>query len=300
MQALRFGLISVSVGLIVVACGGSTEDTSSGPVPASELIPQLADAICNIQSCCEAAGYGYDAAACKAIYSAGLKEQFEATPNTTYDAVAAGHCLDAVRLFAASCGAKAEQATDACDGVLQGTLPAGAACEQSAECAKPSGGDAYCDGTCVQLPRGALGDGCDTTCQQHDGGTECWSGGLAGDGPGGTAECYVNDGLSCQDGTCAPARKLGEACDWVDCEIGAHCSDAGVCVANGGEGATCSSSQQCTSGFFCGENSGVCTRTLPRGAACLDYDACGDDGACRDDVCVPWFPTEAACMGGMN
>lgn len=284
-------------GLITAAgCSGSTEGgsgSSAAPVPADQFISTFVNTICdNVGQCCQAAGYAYDANGCKTALNTELGAEFNPTmPNIKYDEQAAGNCIDAVKKALPGC---VESDLPDCEAVIQGTLPAGATCTKSAECAEPAGGGAYCEkpdgatqGTCVQEPRGKLGDGCSSTCTEKGSSTMCEGGGGTGGTGGGTsgnASCYTNDGLYCE-GTCKPVIPLDGACEYSGCVTGAYCAQ-GKCTALPGPGSSCAQSYECAPGAYCDETTTTCQAAKQDGQPCQYSGECASD-SCNNGTCGP-------------
>ncbi len=152
-----------------------------------------------------------------------------------------------------------------CEEIYRGTLPQGAACTESDECADTGGAGATCTydddsgttGTCVpavEPTRGRAGDPCSTTCA---------SSGCSGFGSSSDPStiCYLEDGLVCDfsQGVCAPAPVLGESC---------------------------SESYYCAGATYCSSISLVCEASKPDGTSCESGEECAG-GRCVDDVCGP-------------
>jgi hypothetical protein len=106
----------------------------------------------------------------------------------------------------------------------------------------------------------------------------------------------------CEDETCRPRGRAGDACSghWQGCEEGSFCEgwvpandnphdwspgEPGRCAAPKKEGEACKSdlmSGICQHRFFCnwGEDPPVCRKPLAAGSECRWLDACGDGLAC--------------------
>lgn len=306
---MRFSLILVSCSLaggVLGACGGSTTGTGSGPVPESQFATRLVSAVCdNVGGCCKSAGYTYDAAACKAAAQKGLTV---GSKYSTYNAQAAGNCIDAIAQAMAACKGLDSFNAAACNQVYTGTRAAGQTCDNDLDCVTPPGGTSYCDnfsgggggggqGTCVVEPRGKKGDACDQTCTQGANSYSCSGGGGgggtggSGGSSGGTATCYTNDGLYCSDnGVCATLIPIGQPCPSQDgCVSAAYC-DSGTCVARKAAGSPCTSySDECKDGAYCadptGSGNGICTNLKADGAACTDFQEC-QSGDCENGKCT--------------
>ena len=142
-----------------------------------------------------------------------------------------------------------------------GTLPAGAACSDSAQCA---GSSVVCEiptnltiGKCVVASRGKLGDACLVTC---DNTSSCrWT--VMGTTSTATAACWNEDGLRCGDAdTCVAISAVGQSCDsFVDCGAHANCYN-GLCRANGKQGESCANYNSCESTLICDSKTMTCVK----------------------------------------
>jgi hypothetical protein len=276
-HGLGVGSGAVLLALWVPACGGTTTGPgpgtdpgtsagSAGPISIAQLADQLANAFCdNIGGCCQAAAIAFDLASCKAnilsTVSQGLAR--EMSPNIRYDANAAGACVAAYASGVKSC--KPSNSIDtACSRVFVGSLPAGAPCSLDDECARPTGGTAFCDGgdstnggpsgTCsaasasATSAHGKLGESCAASCPSGDTCTVTSAGGGTGTPSPAMSVCYSDDGLYCSvDTTCQPLIAVGQPCSFDGCVNGAFCG-AGVCTAGKADGAACGIDSECAGG----------------------------------------------------
>lgn len=270
------GLVAVlSGGLLVGACGGSSKSDGSpgtGPVAEGDFIQKVADAVCgNLSGCCAATGLPYDRAGCEAYVLGEL--ELDVSPNTTWDSVAAGRCVDWFVSVASSCRDSRDN-REPCQDIYRGTLPEGAPCTASEECADIRGTAATCAydsvtsmDTCareIEPIRGRAGDACSSTCSADS----CVGFGSPEGGAANTI-CHVEDGLLCSSvqGLCVPPPRLGEACFDYYCGAGAYCSNVSlVCTATKPNGQSCEFSEECT-GSSCAD--GICgPRTLATSELC--------------------------------
>lgn len=303
--------ILVLVPAVAASCGGSSAgDGSSGgaPLPLDQFAERAAAAVCNtIAPCCGAQGIQYDDAACKAGWK-GFYDEWMIEPVKAglvkYDENAAGGCM--AWMETRSCTAPTDS-PEACAQAFQGTKNAGEACTTEMECISPPGGFASCGsgpggtaGTCVQEPRGKVGDVCGGTCTDHgDGSISC---SVAGTEPPGTsvANCFTNDGLYC-DGTCKALAVIGAPCTADGCVEGAFCAND-VCMAKQPIGGECGlESDACGDDAFCDTNAtGKCTAKKAAGAPCVSWDEC--QGTCNDGVCEPdgtGLVSKLTCTGAL-
>jgi hypothetical protein len=318
MWLSRVALVGLLFGLVTGACSsgegsgaqGSTCGTSaSGPaIQIERLLDAVADAFCDsIARCCP----GYDSAGCKAEYKAGAQPIVEQVRSgvVKYDAAAAGNCVAALKSCLSSCSFDVLSSDVAsCEQAVQGTVREGGPCSSSAECYEPSGTDATCDrsggsttGVCtvkVPPPKGTLGTPCGRTCEKEGAATWCYG----SSGSPGTADCYRNEGLYCDDesGTCAaliPVGTTGCGYDAKACQTGYCQSD--TCHPFKTAGSECSYGQ-CDSTTYCNTAERVCAPRKPDGSACesstecasdrCDYDSktCRPTGATGQNFCDFW------------
>jgi hypothetical protein len=262
----------MSAGLLC-SCGGSSTDRgedATGPVAEGDFLQKVADAVCgDLGACCAATGFPYDRAGCESYV---LEEiELEVPPNTIWDSVEAGKCIDWFERIVSSCS-DTETDNGPCARIFRGTLPEGADCWDSNECADIRGADAICtyddvtvSGSCtpgVETAHGRAGDECSGTCS----GTGC--GGFGS--PDGSATCYLEDGLICSSSsyTCVAPPALGEPCNDFYCEAGAYCSlfDS-ICLAAKPNGESCEYDDECTGGS--------CTDFICRRRSIATSEVCG-------------------------
>jgi hypothetical protein len=227
--------------------GGPTDGGPTGSVSQGDFLRKVADAICeNVGACCAAANIPYDRAGCEAFV---LRDGLVLTPppHAIWDGVEAAKCVESYVRSATTCY-RSRADDSACDHIYRGTLPEGAACIDSKECADIRGTEAACSGTTpttvrcivVEWPvRGRAGDACKDTCI----GAGCLR------SASGASSCYLNDGLVCSSslGVCVPLPGLGEPCNDLYCAAGLHCSTLdSVCQATRPNGEFCESDQECS------------------------------------------------------
>jgi hypothetical protein len=207
-------------------------------------------------------------------------------PNAIYDGNAAAVCFDAIREAFASCNNfnGVDESEPACREVFLGTLPAGAECQDSIECARPADGTVSCSSDdlgvrrCDPHPLGVLGSSCEGTCRREGSVTSCSLGGA------GQARCYTNDGLFCDEtsGTCQALVPIGGGCSGFEgCVDGAFC-DGTLCAARLPVGSACGFDDECVATAHC--DAGACIARKPVGATCaLDEECLG--GSCTNGLC---------------
>lgn len=324
MSFLRIGLACVSVGFIAIACGGISDGGSApgqgaggqggasgeggtsgeggagdegggGPLSEEDFLDSLSDTLCDIQDCCDQRGYAYDLDGCKAHYAKDLARSLGAGPGYAYQADAAGKCLEQAKGLVDTCGR--EPVPLDCVRVYAGGAGPGAPCSIDSDCASAGNGTALCteQRTCRQIPRGGVGDECTDSAQEKDGHVV-----LNFDAEERLADCFREDGVHCdQDaGYCVPLSRRGEGCyNSLECEFGSYCESA-RCVALLTAGQRCYSSDNCVAGLYCSEQSGVCEQALELGAACEEWESCGQGAFCNGGHCEMWgFPDTLDCRG---
>ncbi len=270
LVALAFVSAGLSLAALSSGCTSGTGVDDPGPDVAKErFAEQLGAAWCEpIGPCCAGVGLRYQAAGCKSFLSAQLQSQLS-DPAVRYDPVAGGDCVRAAAAGAKECFSGASQGAfdAACRRVFVGTIAPGAPCTADAQCAVPAGAErASCDaGKCVVTTHGKKGDACSSTCDLPSSGvTSCWSAATTG---GGTAICWLGDGLSCAtDGTCQPVRAIGETCSYGTCTADAYCASDGTCEPAVPAGGSCASFETCAVGLSCVD--AVCTAPNADGARC--------------------------------
>ncbi len=294
--------------LAVVACLGTacSNDSGAKPVAQSDFEATYVEALCSMTDCCAAYSHDPLANACDERASEVRSElrTLSALPGVTYDADAAGRCIEATRAFYSGCGAGDEQAVnDACRHVFVGTLPPGAACTESAQCAPAAAGYARCDqaaegatGVCFApdsaAPHAALGGECEDTCETYD----------EADGfcYGTQPNCYVSDGLRCDfdSSTCFAVKADGEACtDGVEC-ANEYCNVNGLCSAGPAAGEPCDYGE-CGEGYYCGAD-GVCQARVALGGNCTEDAECAGSGDCNLGICEPSMVNEVCVVPGSS
>ncbi|HEY1536972.1 MAG TPA: hypothetical protein VGF76_23290 [Polyangiaceae bacterium] len=238
------------------ACAGTSTSTSagtSGGISSEQFVSQLTDAFCdNIASCCRAAAIAFELATCKVNAGAFFQGSLEQVLSlkVSYVADAAAQCVAAYASVAKSCASwdNSLLITAACRQVFVGTLPVGAPCTDSDECARVAGSSVGCSGspsaTCVATAKLTLGASCTDTCGAD---TDCANSGTSARGGTSTPGfCYADDGLYCDStNTCQPLLAVDQACDaFGGCTSGAFCA-GGVCTTL----ESCVDGSDCAGGF---------------------------------------------------
>lgn len=308
----------ISTTIAVVSACDDTASTTTGsatPVASNDFAARFADAYCSaIAGCCSRYSIESDTPSCTTTLSTQLTALFAAqfaSPNYTYDASAAGKCIEGYRAGLSACtDPKAMDATeDLCRLVFTGNVALGGTCTKTAECVQNAEHNVTCDtGLCaltsngsvvVERPRGTAGSPCAVTCiTQSINATSCSSTLSSGTVPTDTvaAECWVDDELVCgPSGTCESAPALGAACT-NECAPGAYCS-GGSCIAQITTGSCSLASAACAKTSYCDSTTQECTPLKADGSAC-NYDEECQGGDCQGDVCRVWsVATTASCAG---
>jgi hypothetical protein len=310
----RFGSLTRVMGAVFLAfpsCGPGNTTQTAAPVPQAELPDKVAEAYCaGLAGCCQKSGFSLNQAGCQAAWRAQAAQNQPAPANVSYDPNAAGQCLTGIRALLSACSDIEDETTMAvCNRVFVGTLPTGAACTHSEECADPSNGNAYCDlsdataeGVCAAyLPpaHGTVGQACSTTCTVEGGGESCSGTSPSISGAGGASNaspvnvgCYTNDGLYCSTGgTCQKPVQVGGACDsYGACTSTAYCDlQTRLCTAKAAVGAACSNFMGCVAEAYC--RASVCEAKKADGQPCTSFEEC--QGYCD----LSEDPTGGLCTG---
>jgi hypothetical protein len=280
-------------GLFATAC--SSSDSGGGPpVPLDQFPQQYATAYCDsIAPCCKTAEIPYDALTCKSTATNSFTQIVEQAsgPNTTYDAVAAGNCLAALKATLQSCKSLASAFQgSACQGIFKGTLPNGAMCTSSADCVS-----GYCSisgvsstGSDIEVcadpslrsvnlpPHGKAGDACGGDCLTLKSGSVSYMNCRSGTSTA-AAYCFDQDGLHCSSATqtCVVLPAIGAACPDGTCATGAYCDETTLtCAAQSDSGSCENSFEACSAKSYCDQNSLRCFARKPDGYACSSDDEC--------------------------
>lgn len=265
--------------LAVVACG---DGKSHDPVAEDDLVPEIADVVCDLQVQCECEPMRTAEACHSALAQLLMMYVVPAMEaGLSYDASCGGESVGIYRDV--GCGAIEdvfdEDQCRPCK-LYYGTKGVGQACSQLDDqiyddCAQ----GLLCDGEICADPCDRKGEG--EPCIGHacEAGLTCV---ITENGAGQTSACtrpaklgqscvdvWCEDDLVCDEmGKCAVAPKIGEPCTSV-CADGAWCDyadlEAPVCRAAKGEGEPCTVSEECRSGLCnpaamtCFSESFVCT-----------------------------------------
>ena len=317
---MRFTKLVVAVSLCALGamsggCSGKNT-SSSAAVPLDQFSTRFGTAYCDsIAPCCSAASLAYDSATCKQTATAFFQAYVADNNGKTYDAAAAGRCLDAVEEALRACQKFEDQTTGAaCANLFVGSIPVGGACKDDTDCANGgscgsdpnnSGGGLVCLAQAGTTTHAKAGEGCNGNCTSSDGVTECSGSAVGSSGVAGI--CYASDGLYCsQTQVCTPLAQIGEACESGGCVTGAFC-DAGTCAAQRDSGSCSDAQDACSANSFCDITSGQCTPKKAAGAVCNQSSDCLSD-ECSASASATGQSTCAAsgaaslmsCAGNLN
>ncbi len=245
-----------SLAGLVVCCGGrvTTDEAALVPIPEDQFIRSWTSAHCaTIAPCCQLAGYKGVSTSCtdawKAVITADVNAALGA--KATYDGVAAAKCVLSLDALAQSCPTGKQYIwtkKDGCDRVYRhGTLPTGATCSVSWECAANAGELSRCES-------GVSPDGQQTSAclaYRYD------EGGLGATCsyekvPNETPFLHSCAGrLNCTSNRCISLPARGDACSGIagdDCDIGSVCQGPPAkCVLPTPLGGKCASPSECES-----------------------------------------------------
>jgi hypothetical protein len=277
--------------------GSSNDDSAAipGSVALADLPGQFVHTVCdNIGPCCQAAGVPFDLATCKLNAATTIRQLVSdgTDPNVKYDPVAGGSCIAAYASLIQSCNPKQSAAArTACESIFIGTLPAGAVCSRSDECAKPAVdenasciGDNSTPGTVcttysIAFPHGKVGDRCASTCSVNDDNCPLPT--------GSNKICFVEDALECDalSFTCQNLPQIGELCSPDGgCVSGAFCdANSNVCTAQRTSGPCEPLAYACAATTYCDSATAECTAKKINGMPCNDPEECSS-GFCTTDL----------------
>jgi hypothetical protein len=271
-------------------------------VTESEYVSLLSTMACaTLGNCCPSWGYQYNETNCRAAYVA-LGNSDHGT-NVVYDSAMATACLKAFQTAPPTC---ASTKIAACNDVYRGTLPLGASCSNSGECAPSGGLDTECepsDNICTVTVEGKSGSTCDQTCMSEldsPGVAYCSTGMSSNEYP--TANTHVScardNGLYCDTITnrCANLGTQGSACSGhMQCALGFFCrvtGSSGTCQPRVSIGQPCpNDAYQCATGSYCDATDNTCRAPKVAGASCSSTSEC--KGSCTDNICSDSTLTES-------
>jgi hypothetical protein len=229
-----------------------------------------------------------------------------------YDSRQGGLCANA--LATAGCSLAENEAGNqirlACDGMLEGTVPSGGECVDSAECTTYNCIRSQCGSSCC------LG----TCADSSEVGTRCTDPAACLPSNHCTAGSFVTGtGQYLDTGTCQPLLDLGQSCGAVGqvCRPGLDCdSTTGLCAPFPKDGQVCSANgARCDNqGSYCTGTPGICrprdepgaSCSFPTGAteSCVDYSYCqilsSKDGMPSASVCVLYPGIGQSCASSAN
>lgn len=210
------------------------------------------------KSCCQSSGFGYDEAGCTKGALASCKENVDEVKSgkMKFDPTKVDVCLSVYAKVFATCTLGVNDLLlvldelKQCSYLFEGYLPQGASCDRDVQCAPSSDPDVFvdCDDTtkkCTQSKRLHLNANCAV---------------------GGDAKDFCAQGLYC-DAAWSPFPPY-----------------PGVCKTATAEGQKCNGFKQfnleCGPGFYCNQQTSVCTKAKVGGANC------GSDLECQSFVCA--------------
>jgi hypothetical protein len=212
-----------------------------------------------------------------------------------YDSVAAAECNAALSARSCDVTQQAGRIPEVCNRVLVGQTETNESCGFDGECTSgkcllggcPPG--ECCPGTCEPGERGPLGAACkselecvaETFCGPD---RTCIALGVQGSSCLADEQCAY--GLGCagktdlMPGTCQPLPPIGSACVGKRCaDAGAICRADNMCVAAGLTGAACTTDDDCSQFYVCGDD-GKCSELPQLGDACTTR--CVGDAFCSE------------------
>jgi hypothetical protein len=286
---MKFRMSSWAWACVWVSAVGAGCDSEPAPreVTLAQIEQEVIAVVCDRMFACDCPnGRFYQSEGQCEDVTGTLADQLRGTADMqglTWDPTCLGGVLDPIE--DAGCGSSfdlgdIDECAPPCH-YLHGSAGSGQACEiydpfvsdcdQGLECIA-----GFCAEPCSDDPsdmRGDVGESCDNGCK---------------------------DGLFCGfDSVCESLPKLGQNCDFGQCEAGLFCEAADpddpmtplVCKAPVGQGEACRGHQQCESGFC---PAGFCAELPGEGDSCRGTFVCGPGLDCIEDVCVPGAP--AVCQ----
>jgi hypothetical protein len=314
-KALALGSMIALATAFLGGAGCSSSTKASGPPDPSHYASAVATAFCDaLKSCCDAGKFKYDATSCTAQLGNNFQSLADVVKHgkAIYDANAAVACAAAFKTREATCsddGGKPQASMGfidaiaaACFPVFKGTVKAGEACLDPAECAAATADiGTQCQPDPTAKGAAATVNVCFQVKQHAPPGTACTVSGGGGTMPmmatnfnevrcePTTGFCKPTMGTS-GAGTCIAYGKIGDACgvqagDTCD-PASMYCDTAGMkCAAIPDVGGDCLASQgACAEGSYCPKTN-KCAATLPEGTVCAS------NGACQSGQCdgLPFF-----------
>ncbi|MDX2051819.1 MAG: hypothetical protein SFV15_05460 [Polyangiaceae bacterium] len=311
MKCRNFAAVALPI-VAILACGqggpSSASATNMSVPTAGDFPKRFAAAACeNVASCCAAGGVPFNDTGCRFTAEGTLTGIIAARTGSgriILDPVAGEACLKAYSAALAGCTneAAADLVEPACNKLFKGTVALGGQCSESAECAQTDTQVIQCDqGLCKvytgpsfeEPPTAKFGEACSQSCVMitpHY--RSCAQAGSVGGSPG---TCWVEDGLTCSNGSCASVPKLGEACTFF-CATGAYC-DLGRCVPQR-ESGPCIQSDACAASAFCGITTNECTPKKQDRTACQEDFECLN-GYCGPSGCQKWTAANSSSCSGL-
>lgn len=296
-RSLRFASFVLSSSMIALfACSSDADERSAAE---EAFFEAYAHAVCDDAApCCAQVDAAHDAAACRALVAAGMRESLGHRKGTFVPEVGE-RLVSAVREDVAAC------AEFPFNSPRMGELRAdfgrlyepngggapGAACEEAGDCAPSAVGRVAClvriawpsdvdepvvSGKCVVLLPAAEGMTCDGSSSDEIG--DCGSDNTFDE---------LNAAFYCDssDKRCHARAAIGESC-WGSpaCVRGARCVD-GTCASPSALDAPCGSDFDCAEGLYCDRDAQRCATLKRGGEACSSPDEClstrCDEGRCR-------------------
>lgn len=295
-------LVPALVALLALSGCEDNGGPGDGPVAFEDYCAAYAAMACDVAERCDCLG-GYSVDLCLTYERMQCQDDVEDPVRSglrTYDAGAAGRCLDGLWDVAHDCVIDGnDEYPSACDSMLQGTVAETGACDGDGDCLP--GLECWND-ACVRMPTTGQaclpGEGCasghycgqDGLCHGYQGhGGPCPEGDLAC-----ASDLYCDDRV----GTCEPYLATNESCahaSWA-CADDLYCSDAAgeVCRPYPGAGGDCADSYStCADGYYCGADD-LCHAQLPDGSPCTGWEECRSE-ECTNDICVADTSTPDVC-----
>jgi hypothetical protein len=258
------------------AGGGGLAGTPSYAL--DDVCQKLAPKLCAAsQSCCMAAGFGYDANGCQAtsIAECGKNVAEVEAGSMSFDPSNIDVCFAEYELLLQKCVLGVGDFFELlatlkpCNSIFQGTRPEGASCQRDAQCAASSNPSVY------------------VSCEQSS--QQCTHWMLLDE----NAKCQLGDGVTAY---CKPGL-------YCDAYLGGTPPYSGICKTATAPGKPCNFANpyelECCVGYYCNQSTGLCTTAKLGGAGCATDIEC-QTFECQSGKCSAQGPivNQALCTGG--
>jgi hypothetical protein len=298
MKNLKPMLRGAGCGALLLVAAGCPSSSASN---ATDFMKQFVEAFCHAQARCGSLGASEEAR-CRDVTLVGYQQTENAVSakRVTFDAAAAGRCLDAIKGSNCRLPELFASLDEVCQPVFVPQVAIGGVCEGNNECVGGTCNStrAGCAGKCVAYA--ATGATCDFS----------------------KSLCAPTDTCDTTSHTCVTRVDTGGACSGGStCKSGLVCRGylngtpavPGKCQPPGKVGETCQNTflaSDCSPELFCDTSQmpAKCTTPLAANAECHSTDACAGGLGCvgldssnlmGKGSCAPFVDLGAACTAGV-